>query len=260
VPQPSGPPGFSLGTGGGSRDSSDSRDRTDPAEARRSRWAARLTDGPLGGAALFELLRDYGIPAVAARSAATRDEALAAAAAIGYPVALKTDNPNISHKSDAGGVRLGIAGPAVLAAAYDDISTRLGSEVTVCAMAEPGQELILGMARDPALGPLIVAGAGGVLTEHLAERSVALPPLTRASASALLDGKRFTKILAGVRGQPPCDIDAVISAIADFSVLVADLGEHLEGFDINPLICSPFGVLAVDALAVPSAASRPLLA
>jgi hypothetical protein len=88
---------------------------------------------------------------------------------------------------------------------------------------------------------------------------VALPPLTRQCASALLDGQRFTNILAGVRGQPPCDTDAVISAIASFSVLVADLGEHLDGFDINPLICSPSGVLAVDALAVVPAAPQPLL-
>lgn len=227
---------------------------------RRDRWVARLEAGPLGGADLFDLLRDYGIPAVAVRSAVTRDEALAAADAIGYPVALKTGRPDIAHKSDVGGVRLGIAGPGALAAAYDDLSVRLGPEMLVCAMARPSQELILGMARDPALGPLIVVGAGGILTEHLAERSVALPPLTHESASALLDGQRFAKILAGVRGQPPCDIDAVISAIAAFSVLVADLGEHLDGFDINPLICSPSGVLAVDALAAPAAASRPLLA
>ena len=124
-------------------------------------------------------------------------------------------------------------------------------------MAGPGPELILGMARDPALGPLIVVGAGGVLTEHLAERAVALPPLSRKSASALLDGQRFARLLAGVRGTPPCDTDAVISAIAAFSVLVADLGGHLDGFDINPLICSPAGVLAVDALAVPSAGRAP---
>lgn len=238
-------------------DNRDPRDMTGRGEARRGRWATRLQAGPLGGAELFDLLRDYGIAAVAARSAGTRDEALAAADAIGYPVALKTGRPDIAHKSDAGGVRLGIAGPAALAAAYDDLSDRLGPPMTVCAMASPGRELILGMARDPALGPLIVVGAGGILTEYLAERAVALPPLTRESASALLDGQRFTRILAGVRGQPPCDIDAVVSAIAGFSVLVADLGEHLDGFDINPLICSPSGVLAVDALAVPSAASRP---
>ena len=115
----------------------------DPAAgaARRARWSAALTAGPLPGADLFTLLRDYGIPAVAARSAATLDEALAAAAGIGYPVALKTDAPDIPHKSDAGGVRLGIADPAGLAAAYADLSARLGPRVTVTEMARPGPEL-----------------------------------------------------------------------------------------------------------------------
>jgi hypothetical protein len=117
-------------------------------------------------------------------------------------------------------------------------------------MAQPGQELILGMSRDPALGPLIIVGAGGVLAEYLAERSVALPPLTRNAAGQMIAGLRFSKILGGIRGQPPCDLDAIVSALVCFSALVTDLGEHMAAFDINPLICSPAGVLAVDALAV----------
>jgi len=223
---------------------------TAAASVRRSRWSAALAAGALPGAGLFAMLRDYGIPAVRAAAAATLDQALAAAAGIGYPVALKTDMPGISHKSDVGGVRLGIADPAELAEAYADLSARLGPRVTVTEMAAPGQELILGMARDPALGPLIIVGAGGVLAEHLAERAVALPPLTSQAASAMLGGLRVAKILNGVRGQPPCDQEAVISAIVAFSALVTDVGECLTAFDINPLICSPSGVLAVDALAV----------
>ena len=222
------------------------------AAARRARWSAALAAGPLPAADLFAMLRDYGIPAVSARSAASPEEALEAAAATGYPVALKTDMPGISHKSDVDGVRLGVADPAELAAAYADFSARLGPRVAVTDMAAPGWELILGMARDPALGPLIVVGAGGVLAEHLAERAVALPPLTSQAASTMLGGLRFAEILKGVRGQPPCDREAVISAIVSFSALVADLGEHLDAFDINPLICSPSGVLAVDALAIPA--------
>ena len=222
------------------------------AAARRARWSAALAAGPLPAAGLFAMLRDYGIPAVSARSAATREEALEAAAAIGYPVALKTDMPGISHKSDVDGVRLGIADPAGLAAAYAACFARLGPRVTVTDMAAPGWELILGMARDPALGPLIVVGAGGVLTEHLAERAVALPPLTSQAASTLLNGLRFSGILQGVRGQPPCDRDAITSAITAFSTLVSDLGDQLAAFDINPLICSPTGVVAVDALAIPA--------
>lgn len=223
------------------------------ASARCSRWSAALAAGPLSAADLFAMLRDYGIPAVQARPAAELAQALDAAADVGYPVALKTDMPDISHKSDVGGVRLGIKDEGELAAAYLDLSARLGSRVTVTEMARPGQELILGMARDPALGPLIVVGAGGVLAEHLAERAVALPPLTSESARRMLGGLRFAELLKGVRGQPASDRDAVVNAIVAFSLLVAQLGEHLEAFDVNPLICSAAGVLAVDALAIPRA-------
>jgi acetate---CoA ligase (ADP-forming) len=238
--------------------------------ARHDRWASRLAASsvpgvpqasgplsggplaasPLAGADLFDLLRDYGIPAVQARAAAVLDEALEAAAAIGYPVALKTDMPGLAHKSDVGGVRLGIASPAKFAAAYRDLSARLGPLVTVTEMAAPGPELILGMARDPALGPLIVIGAGGLLAEYLSDRAVALPPLTPAAAADLITAQRFAQLLTGFRGQPPADVPALAAAVAAFSVLVTDLGDQLEAFDINPLICGPAGPVAVDALAV----------
>ena len=219
--------------------------------ARRHRWSAALSAGPLDGAELFDLLRDYGIPAIRAHSAGTLAVAGEAAAAIGYPVAIKTDEPGIAHKSDVDGVRLNVADPAALAVAYADLAARLGPRVTVCAMAAPGPELILGMARDPALGPLIVVGAGGVLAEYLAERAVALPPLTTTDAARLISGLRLAEILAGVRRQPPADIDTAVSALVAFSLLVADLGEYLDALDVNPLICSPTGVCAVDALALP---------
>ena len=219
--------------------------------ARRDRWSAALAAGPLPGAGLFDLLRDYGIPTVAARSAATVTKALAAAAEIGYPVALKTDSPDIPHKSDVGGVRLGIADPAALAAAYADLSARLGPRVTVTEMARPGPELILGMARDPALGPLIVVGAGGILAEYLADRAVGLPPLTEPAAAALIARQRFARLLTGFRGHPPADLAAAAAAVAAFSALVTDLGDYLAAFDVNPLICTPDGPVAVDALAVP---------
>ena len=104
----------------------------------------------LGGAVLFDLLRDYGIPAVRARQVATRGAALAAAATIGYPVVLKTDEPGIAHKSDVGGVRLGLADPGAAGAAYDDLAARLGPRVLVCETAPPGAELALGIVRDAA--------------------------------------------------------------------------------------------------------------
>ncbi|HEX4288107.1 MAG TPA: acetate--CoA ligase family protein [Trebonia sp.] len=224
---------------------------------RRSRWAAALAAGPLAGADLFDLLRDYGVPAVRVRSADSLATALDAADAIGYPVAIKTDQPGIAHKSDAGGVRLNVADAADLAHAYQDLAARLGPRVAIGEMAAPGTEVILGLARDPALGPLIVVGAGGVLAEYLAERAVALPPLSAADAARMISGLRMAEVLAGLRGQPPCDVEALASAVASFSELAADLGEYLDAFDVNPLICSPTGVLAVDALAEPRAGSAP---
>ena len=157
-----------------------------------------------------------------------------------------------------GGVHLNLADPAALAAAYQDLAARLGPRVTVCEMASPGPELILGMARDPALGPLIVVGAGGVLAEYLAERAVALPPLSAADAATMISGLRVAEILAGVRGQPPCDVATpVVAASSPSRSWSADLGEYLDAFDVNPLICSPSGVLAVDALAAPRTAGAP---
>ena len=218
--------------------------------ARRQRWAPILSAGPPGSAVLFDLLRDYGIPAVRARAARTRAGTLAAAAEIGYPVVLKTDEPGIAHKSDVGGVRLGLAGPAAASAAYDDLSARLGPRVLVCQTAPPGTELALGLVRDAALGPLLVIGAGGVLIEIFSERSVVLPPVTRSSARVVLARLRLAAVLAGARGQPRADLDAIAGAIAGLSQLACDLGDLLDALDINPLICGPSGAVAADVLAV----------
>jgi hypothetical protein len=117
-------------------------------------------------------------------------------------------------------------------------------------MAGSGPELILGMARDPALGPLIVIGAGGILAEYLADRAVALPPLTEPAAAALIARQRFAQLLSGFRGQPATDLAALAAVIAAFSTLVTDLDDQLAAFDINPLICTSAGPVAVDALAV----------
>ena len=217
---------------------------------RRQRWAPVLSAGPPGGAVLFDLLRDYGIPAVRARTAGTRARALAAAAEIGYPVVLKTDEPAIAHKSDVGGVRLGLASPEAAGAAYDDLAARLGPRVLVCQTAAPGTELALGLVRDAALGPLLVISAGGVLIEIFSERSVVLPPVTRSSARVVLARLRLAAVLAGARGQRPADLDAIAGAITGLSELAADLGDLLDALDINPLICGPSGAVAADVLAV----------
>ncbi len=217
---------------------------------KRQRWARVLAAGPPSSAVLFDLLRDYGIPAVRARAAGTRAAALAAAAEIGYPVVLKTDEPGIAHKSDVGGVRLGLAGPAAAGAAYDDLAARLGPRVLVCETAAPGTELALGLVRDAALGPLLVISAGGVLIEIFSERTVVLPPVTGSIARAALERLRLAVVLAGARGQPPADLDAIADAITGLSRLARDLGDLLDALDINPLICGPAGAVAADVLAV----------
>ena len=216
------------------------------------RWRETLLRDPdPSGAVLFDLLRDYGIPAVRSRQATTRIAAVAAAAAIGYPVVLKTDEPGIAHKSDVGGVRLGLGDPGAVGAAYDDLAARLGPRVLLCQTAPPGTELALGVVRDAALGPLLVVSAGGVLIEIFAERAVLLAPVTRSAAVTALRRLRLAAVLAGTRGQPPADLGAIADAITGLSRLACNLGDVLAALDINPLICGPSGAVAADVLAVP---------
>ncbi len=232
----------------------------EPGPARAERWRAALAAGPLDGAASFALLSDYGIPAVRVHAAASLDAALAAAADLGYPVVLKTDQPGIAHKSDAGGVRLGLAGPDALAAAYRDLAGRLGPRALVCQTAAPGTEMLLGLATDPALGPLVVAGAGGVLAELLADRVVALPPVGADAALRMLRRLRMFPLLAGARGTPPAGLGSIAGAIAGLSDMAAELGGALAALDINPLVCGPAGAAAVDALVIPAGRpGRPVL-
>jgi acetate---CoA ligase (ADP-forming) len=229
---------------------------TDPSAARRQRWAPVLAQGRLSGAVLLDLLRDYGIPAARARAVCTRARALAAAAEIGYPVVVKTDEPQIAHKSDLGGVRLGLGDPEAVGAAYDDLAARLGPRVLVCQMAPPGTELALGLVRDPAVGPMLVVGAGGIFVEIFAERAVLLAPVTRPAALAALGRLRLAPVLAGARGRPPADLDAIADAITGLSRLACELGDEIEALDINPLICGPSGAVAADVLAVPAPTAR----
>jgi acetate---CoA ligase (ADP-forming) len=218
--------------------------------SRRDRGAALLAADPADGAPLLALLREYGIATADAQQAGDADGALAAAAAIGYPVVLKTAEPAITHKSDTGGVVLGIGGPAELAAAYADLAARLGPRVLVCESVPAGTELALGIARDPDLGPLIVVGAGGVLVEMLADRAVALPPVDAGTARQMIAELRLARLLAGVRGAPPADLDAVVRSITGLSELAVDLGGEIEALDVNPLICGPSGATAVDVLTI----------
>jgi acyl-CoA synthetase (NDP forming) len=217
---------------------------------RQRRGRALLAAGEAAGAPLLALLAEYGIGAARAVPVADAGAAVAAADSVGYPVVLKTDEPGIQHKSDVGGVLLGIADASQLTAAYADLSARLGPRALVCQTVPAGVELALGVVRDPELGPLIVVGAGGILVELLADRAVALPPVPALIARELVDGLRVRALLAGARGGPGADLAAVVAAITGLSELALELGDELEALDVNPLICGPDGAIAVDALAI----------
>ncbi|HEY1617081.1 MAG TPA: acetate--CoA ligase family protein [Streptosporangiaceae bacterium] len=223
--------------------------RDDPERRRRARGL--VASGRASGAPLFALLAEYGITVAAARPAGDTGAALAVAAEIGYPVVLKTDEPGLAHKSDVGGVLLGLAGPGELAAGYARMNAALGPRVLVCQAVPAGPELALGIVADPGLGPLVVVGAGGVLVELLADRAVALPPVSEELAGELLAGLRVSRLLAGARGAPPAALGPVRAAIAGLSRLAVDLGDTLAALDVNPLICGPEQAIAVDALAIP---------
>lgn len=224
-------------------------ERPDVAAEVTRRWRERLTDSaPLAVSESFQLLADYGIPVAPTLPAAGLKEAIAAAERIGWPVVLKTAAAGVTHKSDASGVRLGIADADMLATAYAEMSQPLGPDVTVSATVSPGAELALGIVRDPQFGPLVMAGAGGVLVELIADRVFGLPPLDMIRARAMLGRLKARRLLDGFRGTPASEVTAVASAIVRLSALAADVGDLISGLDINPLIAGPSGCLAVDVL------------
>ncbi len=202
------------------------------------------------------LLRAAGVPVVEAVRAVDPASAVEAAAGLGdRPLAVKLDAVGVAHKSDVGGVRLGVVGADATRAATEEL-LELGQArglevrgVIVEPMAEPGTELIVGMTRDPLFGPAVLVGFGGVFAEVLDDAAIRLAPLGRAVALAMLETLRGAPLLSGARGRPPVDRGAV----ADLIVAVARLAwqrPDIVAVDLNPVVASPGGALAVDALVV----------
>jgi acyl-CoA synthetase (NDP forming) len=221
-----------------------------PAEVTK-RWRERLGDPrPLDEVESLSLLADYGIPVAHSVRAASEDEALQAAAEIGYPVVLKTAEPGIEHKSEVGGVVLDLADPEALKAAYGDLARRLGARVSVSRRVPEGVEIALGAIRDTQFGSYVMVAAGGVLIELLSDSAVSLAPIDENGAERLLGSLKARRLLDGLRGKPAADVASLCRAIAHLSVLADDLGDALEQLDVNPLIASPEGCVAVDALVI----------
>jgi acyl-CoA synthetase (NDP forming) len=198
------------------------------------------------------LLSDYGLPVVPGETAASADAAVAAAERLGYPVVLKSDAAEVHHKTEADGVRLGLGDAAAVASAYTDVTGRLGPRVVVQHQAS-GVEVALGIVRDPLLGPLVMVAAGGVLVELVGDRAVALPPLDRETATELIGRLKVATLLAGFRGSAPADTEALADAVVSLGQLAVELGDHLDGLDLNPVLVGTHAAYVVDALVIPRA-------
>jgi acyl-CoA synthetase (NDP forming) len=202
------------------------------------------------------ILAEFGIPRIAEELVQSREAAVRAAERIGFPVALKAQSPDLLHKTEAGAVELGLDTPAAVRSAYDDIMARLPKDarrsfrgVLVQKMAASGVEAILGITRDPHLGPMLTIGLGGVLVELMNDFVVAPAPITKARALELVRALRGARIFNGVRGRPPVDIDALAELAAQLSLFAAQ-HESLEEVDLNPVIVHERGLSIVDALIV----------
>lgn len=190
----------------------------------------------------------YGIRTPPGAVAGDREHALAVAAQVGYPVALKIASPDILHKSDVGGLKIGISSPEALSAAYDEILRRVREYapdavvdgVHVQRMVPAGREVIIGVDRDPVFGPMLMFGLGGVYVEILKDVTFRLCPVDRAEAERMIADVRAFGLLRGARGQPPADLASVADAITAVSSLVLDFPQILE-LDINPLIVGNAG-------------------
>jgi acyl-CoA synthetase (NDP forming) len=200
------------------------------------------------------LLEAIGIATAMPEPAATADEAAAVAARIGYPVVLKVLSPEVSHKSEVGGVVLGLRSDLEVREAFERIRRSLAERasharfdgVAVQAMAAPGVELIAGITRDDRFGPLLVVGLGGIFVEVFKDTALRLAPIDRREARAMLDELRGAAILRGARGTQPIDFDAVADLLVKLSEFAARR-DDIKEMDLNPVVAYEKGVAVLDA-------------
>jgi len=249
------------------------RPRTEVRAFRVDRDAARATidQARVAGISVLPeyasraLLSAYGVPFPAAGFARTLEEAQSTARRVGFPVVLKVASPDISHKTDVGGVALGLADAEALRAAWERMNAAVraaapsarieGFEVE--AQVPPGREVLIGVQRDPGFGPIVVFGLGGIYVEALRDVTFRLAPLRTLSARLMIESVRAFPLLQGIRGEPPGDLEALAEVLERVSQLAVDLPE-VEELDLNPLIVRPAGqgVVAVDARVVLAPVSR----
>lgn len=225
--------------------------------------ALKLTYGKAGGTLLSEieskkLLATYGIPVVETRLAKTSAEAVRLAKKIGYPVVLKLHSETVTHKTDVGGVALDLPDAGSVREAYRNIESSVHKKagqgafqgVTVQPFIRPaGYELILGSSIDPQFGPVLLFGAGGQMVEIFHDHALALPPLNTTLARRMMEQTRIFQALRGIRGRKPVDMAKLEELLVLFSRLVVEQ-PRIKEIDINPLLASPEGLIALDARVV----------
>ncbi|HWQ28277.1 MAG TPA: acetate--CoA ligase family protein [Dehalococcoidia bacterium] len=204
-----------------------------------------------------QILAEAGIPVVETRLAKTPEDAVAIANELGYPVALKIVSPQITHKSDVGGVRLNVADARGVVLAFEEIVNNARRAVpdatiegvSVQRMAKPGVEVIIGMTKDPQFGPVLMFGLGGVLVEVLKDVAFRIVPLAPRDAKQMIREIKGYPLLEGYRGQPPCDVSALEQMLLRLSEFV-DAHPEIAELDLNPVFAYPDGAVAVDARVV----------
>ena len=219
---------------------------------------ATLPPGALGEIEAAALLAEAGVPMVLGRLARTADEAASHADAIGYPVVAKIVSPNILHKTEAGGVLLGLCDADAVRTGFDRIMSSVAQRhsgarrdgVLVAPHVAGGHEVLLGAKNDPVFGPVVVVGLGGILVELFAETALQLAPVDERQAMAMIGATRLGRLLSGLRGAPPCDVAGLARAVAALSRFAAAHADTIESIDINPCVVTPDRVVGLDALIV----------
>jgi acetyltransferase len=217
-----------------------------------------MIDGPVPAPMACQILTRWGIHIAPLSLAATADEAVRIAAAVGPPVALKIESPDISHKTEAKGVMLNLLGSEAIRRGFADIISHAHAYspqariegVVVQKMMSGDVELVVGLTNDAVFGAVIMVGLGGILVEVMAEVAIRRAPVTEAQAGRMLHELRGAAILDGVRGKPAVDKKALMRFIATVSCFGAAAGDRLVALDLNPVLVSSQSVVAVDALLV----------
>lgn len=229
-----------------------------------------LRPGPYNEADTMDVLRGFGLPIVSALRARSREEAVAAAQSAGFPVAMKVLSAGITHKSDVGGVVLNISESEAAGLAYDRIMAAAQAcaphakvdGVLVAPMVSGGVECILGARRDPALGPIVMLGSGGVNVELMQDVALRMAPVDHEQAREMIGELRLAPLFHGFRGAPLADVEALADAIVRMSQFASAAGAALESVELNPFVVLPTGqgALALDAVlltqADPAASAR----